>query len=146
HRLAVVGRADDEQVGHPLLAGPVEQGFKPVQCFDCSRIANPTVSSDALNTLIGGESSQALGCGEKMWQVSHRLLLHGYQSSIWSNGRAGGSESLGGSGGAIFGGADRLGVGSLSRCLRRCASRRLLRVVRCAVSTIACMCAIMRNS
>ena len=52
HRLAVVGRANQQQVGHALLVWPRIQGFQPVQRLDRARVADPAVGANALT--MGG--------------------------------------------------------------------------------------------
>ena len=60
HRLAVVGRADQQQVGHALLVWPRIQGFQPVQRLDRARIADPAVGAKALDALVRRQPSQPL--------------------------------------------------------------------------------------
>ncbi len=61
HRLAIVGRANQQQVGHALLVWPRIKGFQPVQRLDCARIADPAVGAKALDALVRRKTGQAPG-------------------------------------------------------------------------------------
>ena len=60
HRLAVVGRANQQQVGHALFVRPRIQGFQPVQSLDRTGIADPAVGAKALDALVRRQPGQSL--------------------------------------------------------------------------------------
>lgn len=76
HRLAIVGRANQQQVGHALLVWPRIKGFQPVQRLDCARIADPAVGAKALDALVRRKTGQALAAGSR-WDRS----MMGYSST-----------------------------------------------------------------
>ena len=47
HRLAVVGRSDDQQVGHAQPPGVLEQLVQPVERLHRPRVGDPSVRADA---------------------------------------------------------------------------------------------------
>ena len=123
HRLAVVGRANQQQVGHALLVWPRIQGFQPVQRLDRARIADPAVGAKALDALVRRQPGQPLVPPAAGGQVDDGIFVHGYHSSIWSNGLAGGWLSACGSAMSVSGGNGL--VRPSCRCLEVLASIRV---------------------
>lgn len=52
HGLAVVGRSDQQEVGHALFAGPVTECFEPSEGLDGPGVADPAVRPDAPDRLL----------------------------------------------------------------------------------------------
>ncbi len=93
------------------------------------------------------EDGPSPGHRHQVGQVDDGIFFHGYHSSIWSNGLAGGWLSACGSAMSASGGGVVLKRTAVAlRCWRRSASRRALRVAFCAVDTISRIWPIMRNS
>ncbi|EKG86881.1 tniB domain protein [Vibrio cholerae HC-51A1] len=100
-----------------------------------------------MDAFVRRKTGQALGHRHQVGQVDDGIFFHGYHSSIWSNGLAGGwlsacESAMSASGGGVV--LKRTAVAL--RCWRRSASRRALRVAFCAVDTISRIWPIMRNS
>src|SRR5699024_8291608 len=100
----------------------------------------------ALDALVRRKTGQALGRWQQVGQVDDGIFVHGYHSSVWSNGLAGGKLSACGSAISVSGGTGLSGRADVLRCWRRSASRRALRVAFCALVTISRIWPIMRNS
>src|SRR4051794_3959330 len=82
-RLAVVGRADDQQTTGPYAAGfALQHDFQLSECLPHAGIADPSIGGHASQALGGGQLDQLAHLGAKVSQVHHLP----YHCSMSSNG------------------------------------------------------------
>lgn len=137
HGLAVVRRAGQQQVRHPLRGRPGEKRLQAAQRLGGPRAADPPVGPRVLHPLRGGQPRDLARGRVQVRQVLAAIRHH---CSITSNGLAPASLPSC-SGGSAAAGSARAGVAArLSR------SRRALRVVAAAASVIWRICSTIANS
>ena len=89
HRLAIVGRANQQQVGHALLGLATHKGLPAGSAPRLRADSRSSGRREGAGCARPPEDGPSPGPPGRLDKVDDGIFVHGYHSSIWSNGLAG---------------------------------------------------------